>query len=415
MISGYTNGFAAKEMSVFSDLLFLDTTRGFDSTGVFGVDNNGNVDIAKDALHGLDFLRTKEYQAFKGHAIANGKFVVGHNRAATRGTINATNAHPFWVEDKIVLVQNGTYKGSHTHLKDTAVDTDAIAHVIAEEETVTAALKKIDASYALVWYNADTKELNLIRNSERPLWLAQYMNSGYVFASEPEMILYAASRAELKLTVAPAIIPEHTHLVFTLDGKGEIKYTQTKLDCAYVHKNRVWPKSHQEPNQYPLNPMALAYNNMSSQPKATYGGPGDIKAGFYEQIIENFPIYMFDSQDACIKAVEDVSHNVKDGYHYVEMLDYIAANDHKHCTVWHVYGAVVDPNYDSEGPAMLIHWIVYNKPEEDILELVTGKFFKVKLSSRIQRMTTINGQKRWLATAFATSQQALTMDNMATQ
>ena len=114
VVSKHTNGFSSPEMDMFQNMLFVDTMRGWDSTGVFGVDNYGNVGIAKAAMHGADFICTKEFKEFKSHAIKNGIFAVGHNRAATRGTINDENAHPFYVEDKIVLVQNGSWRGCLT-------------------------------------------------------------------------------------------------------------------------------------------------------------------------------------------------------------------------------------------------------------------------------------------------------------
>ena len=65
VVSNCANGFSIKEMAMFAQLLFLDTVRGFDSTGVFGVSNNKNVVIHKDAVHGLDFIQTKEFKEFK--------------------------------------------------------------------------------------------------------------------------------------------------------------------------------------------------------------------------------------------------------------------------------------------------------------------------------------------------------------
>jgi glucosamine 6-phosphate synthetase-like amidotransferase/phosphosugar isomerase protein len=214
VISSYSNGFNHSEVGLFTDLLFLDTIRGFDSTGVFGVENTGNVYIHKEASNGLTFLQTKEFKEFKTNLYRDGKFAAGHNRAATRGAVVDENAHPFWVDDKIILMQNGTYKGSHTHLKDTVVDTEAVAHVIAEGTSITESLQKVNASYALVWYNADTGELNLIRNSERPLYLAEFSTSGIAWASEECFLDFAFKRNDIKYTKKPVLIPEYTLVSF---------------------------------------------------------------------------------------------------------------------------------------------------------------------------------------------------------
>jgi len=134
--SAFTNGFSAKEADTFMDMLYFDALRGMDSTGVFGVDKHGNVACHKEASQAGIFQQRKEIKEFRGKLVQNGLFAVGHNRSATRGSIIDKNAHPFWVDDKIVLVQNGTYKGSHKHHKDVDVDSEAIAHVLSEEADI---------------------------------------------------------------------------------------------------------------------------------------------------------------------------------------------------------------------------------------------------------------------------------------
>ena len=42
-----SNGFSYEQVSVFEELLHIDTLRGDDSTGVFLVNGIGNVDIAR--------------------------------------------------------------------------------------------------------------------------------------------------------------------------------------------------------------------------------------------------------------------------------------------------------------------------------------------------------------------------------
>jgi len=301
VVSNCSNGFSQKEMAIFADLLFLDTIRGFDSTGVFGVHTNSNLVMYKDAVHGLDFLGTTEYRSFKAERIANGKMVVGHNRAATRGTVVDKNAHPFVVDDKIVLVQNGTYKGSHIHHKDTEVDTEAVAHVISEHESVEEALQKINAAYALVWYNAEKKTLNLIRNSERPLYLVDFHGTGFAFASEANMLLYAFSRAEVPLKKAPEMLPEHTLVTLTLDGKGGYSRVDTKLDSEYRFPkssqqaaDAEWWEGHFQPTShrgYNRNagpwqdptPVATPHTNLRAH---RHGGPSDVNVPFVDAILQ---------------------------------------------------------------------------------------------------------------------------------
>lgn len=386
VVSNSQNGFTVKEMDIFTNLLFLDTMRGFDSTGIFGVTNKGNVSIHKEASHGLAFLASKEYKAFKPEMIASGKFVVGHNRAATRGNITDQNAHPFWVDDKIVLVQNGTYKGDHSHLKNTEVDTEAVAHVISETAGVAEALQKINASYALVWYNADTKELNLIRNAERPLFIAEFYGSGLVFASEAPMIEYAARRADIPLKAPPVAIPEHTHVVLTLDGKGGYTRSDTKIDAAYRfpkgtavdYTEEDWYSRYRPQQQHQYNLTAGRSNRVGN-------GKDDVTGTFAEKIILQHKQYLFSSMEEATADIDAVRAAATDGFHYIEVVDYLPANERKDCTAWHVYGTVIANEIEPTKPTTLIHWLVYGEEEQGVLDKYFSSFFKVKLSTTISR------------------------------
>ena len=193
------SGFGSKELDVFETMLLLDTLRGDDSTGVFLVDNLGNVEIAKAAITGPDFLKTAEWKHIRTRAILRGFALVGHNRKATRGTVNDENAHPFWVEDKVVLVHNGSMFGSHRHLADTEVDSHAIAHVISEHpDDIEAALQKVNAAFALMWYDVQGKKFNILRNKERPLSHNHSANA-WLFSSEESILRFAVEREDVKV------------------------------------------------------------------------------------------------------------------------------------------------------------------------------------------------------------------------
>lgn len=405
LISQYTNGFNNDEMSIFSDLLFLDTVRGFDSTGVFGVENSGNVYMHKEASNGLAFLQTPEYKQFKMQMFREGKFMVGHNRAATRGSVTDKNAHPFWVDDKIVLVQNGTYKGSHHHLKKTDVDTEAVAHTISDSSTVEEALQKINASYALVWYNAATEELNLIRNSERPLYIAEYGVSGIAWASEDTFLKFAFERAKVEFSKPPVMVPEHTLITFKLNNKGSYFRTDTALNAAYVHPKSEYGDytdymgrySHYvSPNHVPQVPRLVGPNS-----------PNDIRHVFVDQINRTRRDYWFATQEEANKAINIVKDAQYNGHNYVEMVDYFPANDHPQCNTWHVYGTVVGVEVDDKGPAFLVHWLQYDKTEAEILDMVYGSFYKCKLSTNVMRSVTSNQKQGWLVTAYASEHSAM--------
>ena len=192
LLSKSINGMSNTQTEVFSTLLFLDQLRGDDSTGAFCVTLEGDVHLAKEASDATRFINKPEYLTLARKAYTSGAALIGHNRKATRGTINDENAHPFVVDDNIVLVHNGGVFGDHKKLKDTEVDSHAIAHVIHEEGDVTKAMNKIDAAYALIWYDFKGETINLIRNKHRPLWWVEVSDS-WLICSEKAMLDFVNS------------------------------------------------------------------------------------------------------------------------------------------------------------------------------------------------------------------------------
>jgi len=235
MVTKNRNGFTNANLDMFDLMLFVDQLRGQDSTGVFLVNNVGNVTIAKEAVHSTDFLARPDYRNVRTDAIRNGWAMVGHNRKATRGSINDENAHPFWVEDKLVLVHNGSMYGSHKELADVEVDSAAIAHVLAEhgQEKVPEALQKINAAYALIWYDVQGKRLNIIRNEQRPLF---WMETGdaWFMCSEPDFMVFAARRCNVQiLDNGPHAFDVGNHSKWILNADRSTGVDEKDVDFKY--------------------------------------------------------------------------------------------------------------------------------------------------------------------------------------
>ena len=84
------------------------------------------------------------------------------------------------------------------------------------------------------------------------------------------------------------------------------------------------------------------------------------------------------------------------------MLDYLPANDHPSCTAWHVYGSVIADATGNTNATTLVHWIVYDKTEEQVVDMCTNMFYKAKLSTIISRkFITGNEGAKWLNTVYA--------------
>jgi hypothetical protein len=223
------SGFTQEMRDTFGTLMLIDTLRGEDSTGAFMVRLNGDVDIAKGAITGAEFIKTKEYKKLWGDCWGQGAALIGHNRKATKGVVNDENAHPFVVDDQIVLVHNGGIFGDHKEHANVDVDSHAIAHLLHRHDTVEEALGKFYGAYALIWYDVEKEEVHIIRNKERPLWWMETENS-WVWASEKAMLMFTAARCGLKIKVAPTMLEEDSLNTFTLKRGGGWSISQRKVE-----------------------------------------------------------------------------------------------------------------------------------------------------------------------------------------
>lgn len=183
-----------------SELLFCDTLRGIDATGIYAVDKNLQVDWSKDILNGWDFpIYNKRGKAILRDA-ENHTFIIGHNRAATKGNAaNVDYAHPIIVEDKLGLVHNGTL---HMWPKDRGEgkiehDSTSIAQTIAEAG-VQEFVDTHYGAYSLVWHDVEQNTLNFLRNDERPMAM-MYSDDVIFFGSELGMLVWIGQRNSFRL------------------------------------------------------------------------------------------------------------------------------------------------------------------------------------------------------------------------
>lgn len=168
---------------VFKNLLQLDTIRGPHSTGVAMVRTNGdNKTVKKLGTPWEGLFDSKDFEEY----LKGGSFnvLLGHNRWATKGKINAKNAHPFDF-DTLVGAHNGTLR-SVRDLDDHEkfeVDSENLYHHM-ERNGVAETVKVLDGAFALTWYNKEESTINFIRNSERPLY--------YCFTEDRKAIIWAS-------------------------------------------------------------------------------------------------------------------------------------------------------------------------------------------------------------------------------
>lgn len=186
-----------KEKKMFRTLLIMDTVRGEHSTGVSIVTNAGAVSTYKQVGNPYELFDSMRYNtAINGNCAA----LIGHNRYATKGAVNKTNAHPFTHGD-ITGCHNGTLTKQHLLPDSTKfnVDSENIMYAI-DKNGAEATIKKLCGAYALTWYDQAEDKVNLVRNKERPLCMSYAKDRKTIFwASEAWMLQVAAAKAGLEI------------------------------------------------------------------------------------------------------------------------------------------------------------------------------------------------------------------------
>jgi predicted glutamine amidotransferase len=192
-----------KHKDCLATMLYLDTFRGRDSTGVAAIRHNADTAILKQTVPGYEFT---EGPKLAEHLKLNDFVWIGHNRAGTIGKNIKTNAHPFAIDDEdggclVVGAHNGTLKNKHalTDHNRFGTDSEALYNEIAING-VKAAIAKAEGAWALTYYDHIAEELRIVRNKERTLFYAWSDDKKTLFwASEIWMIKVATSRSDLKL------------------------------------------------------------------------------------------------------------------------------------------------------------------------------------------------------------------------
>lgn len=192
------SGMYGKDIDTIEELLFVDSIRGEDATGVGMINEDGKMTVLKEAIDSYHFLKSTEWGELKVEALKNARCIIGHNRKRTIGTDVAENAHPFVIDNRYVFVHNGTLQ-NHKALFDTAVDSEALGMLLTRCEgdvgLLGEALGKVRGAYACVWYDQEERTLYMLRNSERPLAITEFKHrQGFAWSSEGWMSYGLAGR-----------------------------------------------------------------------------------------------------------------------------------------------------------------------------------------------------------------------------
>ncbi len=197
------NGFSNDELGLLFTLSWLTSSRGKDSSGLCLIGNDFSSRTFK-AVGGPEILINKtDWDAqMRPFLFKQGLALFGHGRAATRGSVNVKNAHPFTIDrdDKsyITLVHNGTleyeqpFEGMFKH----DVDSAWLAELIAKEGAKEV-LPRVNGALALIWYDSQDNTMNFFRNLARPLAVAISPKGAFYVASEGAFLALAKHKHTL--------------------------------------------------------------------------------------------------------------------------------------------------------------------------------------------------------------------------
>jgi len=280
-IVGVIGSYFKKEEEVFRDLLIIDSLRGEDSTGVIGINHQSKPSVFKKAVNAIDFLGFKKADSL----INASRILIGHNRFATKGKVNETNAHPFQYGD-FTGVHNGTLRNQSLlpDSKSFEVDSENIFYSFSKigvDETI----KKLDGAFTLVWFNEKEKTVSFVRNNERPLFYCYTEDQRSIyFASEAWMLAGILNRRGVKHD--PIISVKEGH-IYTFEEPAVGK----PLVGAHIRKVEMYTKPfvpQNYPAKVPSGNVAPFRTNSEKEAQAYYGKTmefevGEQKKGVYKE------------------------------------------------------------------------------------------------------------------------------------
>jgi hypothetical protein len=220
VISKSPQGLYKTHADTFYQLLWADQLRGTDGTGMFFNLKDQKVHMLKQPGGAVNLFTQKGYDKAIAATIKDGNFLIGHNRAATKGKKIWQDTHPF-IEKHICLIHNGTLL-QHKNLANADVDSQAIAIHMAEHGTEKT-LENIEGAFALVWADMEEGTLNLARNRERPLHLIE-TTFFWIVSSEKGLGEWIAERNNHRIEKTIMLTPGKVYS-FDIKGNNYEKYT----------------------------------------------------------------------------------------------------------------------------------------------------------------------------------------------
>lgn len=249
---GMAGNLQFKHKKVMKDLLFFNTLRGRDSTGVSRYDKDKQEVLThKATVPGFEFIELPFVDDLLKPCVGAW---IGHGRWKTVGQINRLNAHPFEIREddgtiSFIGAHNGTLNNKWSLERELGrgefgTDSEVFLNLIAEKGAKEA-VSLARGAWALSYWNSEDDSINLLRNKERPLTYAMTEDEGVVmWASEAWMLRIACDRNDVELISnkekTPIVywVPENTLLSWPIPSfkQNDDKFTPPRKEGGLLGK-----------------------------------------------------------------------------------------------------------------------------------------------------------------------------------
>lgn len=297
----------------FGDLVYLDTIRGSDSTGVAFIPKKDadSIQIVRKLMPGYDFVDLPAFTK-QNYKMETWGAVIGHNRLATRGGTKINNTHPFLAESKdktIILAHNGTLT-DHWKLpngKEYGTDSETIAYMLLNLG-VPETIKQLDGSFALAWWDSEDDTINFVRNDKRPMSILREKNDEVVYFGSELAMLYTAANRRNRVIDKHEILDAEYHYKFSCKTAKEI--FKEKLEM-YDWKNTFGGYSHNDGKVWDVNQQRYVFpeDRTDNVTPFRHGKGGSFSKGTMSALSKEYQFYAEKNIQIEVLSVEPHSKN----------------------------------------------------------------------------------------------------------